>query len=124
MVYFLVGISGAVGAILRYLIGLLFFTNSLFPFATLSVNLIGSYLLAWLTTQFFKRVSISPTVKTAIGTGFVGSFTTFSTVSVETVELFNNGRIQIGMLYLFVSIVGGIFLSQIGFKDSVEEKQP
>jgi len=124
MVYFLVGISGAVGAILRYLVGLLFFTNSLFPFATLSVNLIGSYLLAWLTTQFFKRVSISPTVKTAIGTGFVGSFTTFSTVSVETVELFNNGRIQIGMLYLFVSIVGGIFLSQIGFKDSVEEKQP
>ncbi|MBD8591679.1 MULTISPECIES: fluoride efflux transporter CrcB [Peribacillus] len=123
MNYFLIGIAGALGAILRYLIGLSLFTNSIFPFATLSINLIGSFLLAWLTTNLFKRFSLSPSVKTAIGTGFVGSFTTFSTLSVETVELFKNGRILIGILYIFASIVGGILMSRLGFKVSMEEQK-
>ena len=123
MNYFLIGIAGALGAILRYLIGLTLFTNSIFPFATLSINLIGSFLLAWLTTNLFKRFSLSPSVKTAIGTGFVGSFTTFSTLSVETVELFKNGRILIGILYIFASIVGGILMSRLGFKVSMEEQK-
>lgn len=122
MVYFFVGIAGMLGAILRYLIGLLLFTNTLFPFATLIVNLIGSFLLAWLTTNLFKKLSISPALKTAIGTGFIGSFTTFSTVSVETVELFENGKILMGVLYIFVSIVGGILMSRLGFKVSEEQK--
>jgi CrcB protein len=123
MVYFFVGIAGTFGAILRYLIGLSVFTNALFPYATLSINLIGCFLLAWLTTNLFKRLSISPAVKTAIGTGFVGSFTTFSTFSVETVELFRSGRILIGILYVLASIIGGILLSRLGFKVNVEEQQ-
>ena len=123
MVYFLVGIAGTIGAILRYLIGVLFFTDALFPFATLSINLIGSFILAWLTTYLFKRISISPAMKTAIGTGLVGSFTTFSALSVEVVELVNNGNILIGTLYIFVSIVGGILMGRLGFKVSMEEQQ-
>jgi CrcB protein len=123
MVYFLVGFAGTLGAILRYLIELSLLTNALFPFATLSINLIGSFILAWLTTNLFKRFSISPAVKTTIGTGFVGSFTTFSTLSVETIELFKNGRILIGILYIIVSIVGGILMSRLGFKVSLEEQQ-
>ncbi|MGM7722897.1 fluoride efflux transporter CrcB [Metabacillus sp. Hm71] len=123
MIYFLVGIAGALGAILRYLIGLMFFTNSLFPLATLSINLIGSFLLAWLTTNLFRRLSFSSVVKTAIGTGFVGSFTTFSTVSVETVELFKNESFLIGILYVLVNIIGGILMSQLGFKLNVGEQQ-
>ena len=115
MVYLLVGIAGSLGAILRYLIGLSLFTNSAFPYATLSINLIGSFLLAWLTTQFFKNTSISPVIATAIGTGFVGSFTTFSTLSVETVQLFQSGSIGLGILYVFVSLVGGMLMSRLGF---------
>ena len=115
MVYLLVGIAGSLGAILRYLIGLSLFTNSAFPYATLSINLIGSFLLAWLTTQFFKKTSISPVIATAIGTGFVGSFTTFSTLSVETVQLFQSGSIGLGILYVFVSLVGGMLMSRLGF---------
>lgn len=123
MIYLLVGIAGALGAILRYLIGSSLFINTLFPFATLSINLVGSFLLAWLTTNLFKRFSISSSMKTAIGTGFVGSFTTFSTLSVETVELFKNERILIGILYILASIVGGILMSRLGFKVSKEEQQ-
>lgn len=123
MIYLLVGIAGMLGAIFRYWIGLALFTNTVFPFATLSVNLIGSFLLAWLSTNVFQQFNISPALKTAIGTGFVGSFTTFSTVSVETIELFNDGMVLIGMFYIFVSIVGGMFMCRLGFKSSSVKEQ-
>ena len=120
MVYFLVGISGTLGAILRYVIGLFFFTNSSFPFATLTINLIGSFLLAWLTTNVFKKTALPPALITAIGTGFVGSFTTFSTLSIETVTMFQNGELWLGALYVMASIVGGLFMSRLGF--SLDDK--
>lgn len=115
MIYFFVGIAGALGAMLRYIIGIIFFTNSSFPYATLFINLIGSFILAWLTYGLFKRISLSPEVKTAISTGFIGSFTTFSAVSVETVSLFQNGDALFGVLYIFLSIFGGLIMSQLGF---------
>ena len=116
MIYLFVGIAGSLGAILRYLIGISLFTHSSFPYATLCINLIGSFLLAWLTTRFFKRTSLSPVIKTAIATGFVGSFTTFSTLSVETVQLFQTGAIGLGVLYVTISMIGGFLMSTIGFK--------
>ncbi len=118
MVYFLVGIAGALGSILRYLIGISLFTNSSFPFATLSINLIGSFILAWLTTSLFKKIIVPPAVSTAIVTGFVGSFTTFSAVSVETVALFSNGDILLGVLYVLASVFGGLLMSRLGFRVS------
>ncbi|RBP70186.1 camphor resistance protein CrcB [Alkalibaculum bacchi] len=123
MVYFLVGVAGTFGAILRYLIGVSLLTNSLFPYATLSINLIGSFLLTWLTTRLLKKTSWPSHITTAIGTGFVGSFTTFSTLSVETVKLFQNGAILLGLLYVFVSIVGGLLMSRLGFNIVGEEVQ-
>jgi CrcB protein len=120
MIYLLVGIAGTLGAILRYVIGVSFFTNSPFPLATLLINLSGSFLLAWLTSNLFKRISLSPFLATAIGTGFVGSFTTFSTLSVETVTLFRKGDFLLGITYVIVSIVGGLLLSRLGFKVSNE----
>ena len=123
MIYVWVGIAGTLGAVLRYIIGVSLFTNSTFPFATLMINLSGSFLLAWLTTNLFKRLSISPVTATAIGTGFIGSFTTFSTLSVETVNMLQNGNILLGLVYVFVSIVGGLALSRLGFKVSQEVQE-
>lgn len=120
MVYIFVGIAGALGAMLRYGIGLLFFTNSSFPFATLCINLAGSFLLAWLTYGLFQRSSIAPEIKIAITTGFIGSFTTFSAVSVETVNLFESGNILLGALYIVLSIFGGLLMSQLGFRMNKE----
>lgn len=122
MIYFYIGIAGAIGAILRYIIGICFYTNNPFPFATLSVNLIGSFLLAWLTTQYFKKISWPSHIKTAIGTGFVGSFTTFSTLSVETVELFQNGNSFYGFLYVLISVMGGLLMAKLGFKVEGEKQ--
>ncbi|MBT2739973.1 fluoride efflux transporter CrcB [Bacillus sp. ISL-77] len=123
MIYFWVGIAGTLGAILRYMIGASLFTNSTFPYATLIINLIGSFLLAGLTTNLFKWLSISPVIATSIGTGFVGSFTTFSTLSVETVKLFQVGNIVLGLAYVFVSILGGLAMSRLGFKVSQEVQE-
>lgn len=116
MICFWVGIAGAIGAVLRYLIGVFLFTNSSFPYATLTINLIGSFLLAWLITFLIKRFSLSPAIATVIGTGFIGSFTTFSTLSIETIALFQSGNILLGLLYVFVSIIGGLVMSRLGFR--------
>ncbi|WP_405098769.1 fluoride efflux transporter CrcB [Oceanobacillus sp. FSL H7-0719] len=120
MVYFLIGVAGALGAMLRYIIGIIVFSDSAFPYATLCINLIGSFMLARLTYGVFKRSSIAPEVKTAISTGFVGSFTTFSAVSVETVSLFQSGSVLLGALYIILSIFGGLLMSQWGFRQNRE----
>jgi fluoride exporter len=120
MIYLWVGLAGALGSILRYIIGISLFTNNIFPWATLAVNLFGSFLLAFLTTVIFKKIPISPTATSAIGTGFVGSFTTFSTLSVETVALFNNSYFLLGLIYVLVSMVGGIFMCRMGFRVAKE----
>ncbi|OIU68543.1 fluoride efflux transporter CrcB [Rossellomorea aquimaris] len=115
--YLLVGLAGSLGAMLRYWVGYAFFDESgMFPYATLTVNLIGSFVLALFTTAFVRKFSLPGHVKTAIGTGFIGSFTTFSTLSVETVTLFENGHILLGAVYIFVSILGGLAMSRIGFR--------
>ncbi|OMF59852.1 chromosome condensation protein CrcB [Paenibacillus sp. FSL R5-0490] len=117
MVYILVGAAGFLGAALRYSIGVfLFQENAVFPFATLTVNLLGSFLLAWLTTGLMVRFSLSAHIKTALGTGFVGSFTTFSTLSVETAALFLDGKTALAVLYIAASIIGGLWMSRLGFR--------
>lgn len=123
MLYVYVGIAGVLGAILRYLVGLgLAGESSLFPTATLTANLIGSFLLAWFTTVLFKKSSLPEYVKTAIGTGFVGSFTTFSTFSVETVKLLEGGHAFLGMVYVLISFFGGLMMSRLGFSIRNEGK--
>lgn len=117
MVYLLVGAAGFLGASLRYFVGVFFFHEStVFPFATLTVNLLGSFLLAWLTTGLFIRISLPSHIKTALGTGFIGSFTTFSTLSVETVNLLLHGKLVLAFLYIVASIFGGLWMSRLGFQ--------
>jgi len=123
LAYFWIGIAGFFGAILRYSIGLFLFDESeVFPFATLTINLIGSFLLSWFTTAIVKRFSIPDHLKTAIGTGFIGSFTTFSTLSVETVALIHNNELFLALVYVLISIVGGLIMSRLGYR-VVKEKR-
>lgn len=118
MIYFYIGLAGSLGAILRYLVGIIFLSNSLFPFPTLVVNLVGCYALAFLTSRVFF---LSSRLKTVIGTGFLGAFTTFSALSVETVKLFEHGKVWMALLYIVVSIIGGILMSNLGWKKGVSE---
>ncbi|WP_214701047.1 MULTISPECIES: fluoride efflux transporter CrcB [unclassified Exiguobacterium] len=122
MLYIYVGLAGAVGALARYGLGLLVdsFETSPFPVATLFINLIGSFLLGWLTHQFLQAGKPSPQIVTIVGTGMIGSFTTFSTFSVETIQLVENDHALLAVAYVFLSITLGLWSSWFGYRIGIK----
>lgn len=124
MLYVYVGLAGAVGALARYGLGLMVdsLESSVFPVATLLTNLIGSFLLGWLTHMFLRTGKPSPQFVTIVGTGMIGSFTTFSTFSVETIRLLEESRIGLALLYVFLSITLGLGSSWLGYRVGVRRK--
>lgn len=110
-----VGIGGFVGAILRSLISDVIPQVNGFPLATLLINLFGSFLLVYILTAGVKKWQLHPTVILGVGTGLIGSFTTFSTFSVETLHLIENHAYILAAIYILLSLVGGFTLSFIGF---------
>jgi fluoride exporter len=116
MVYLYVGIGGAIGSILRYLVSYLSLpTLDYFPVGTLFVNLLGAFVLGWFVTRVFPLASISNEIKTAISTGIIGSFTTFSTLSVEVIQFIQSGQYLLLFFYLSLSVIGGLILTAIGY---------
>ncbi|MBP1932752.1 fluoride efflux transporter CrcB [Ammoniphilus resinae] len=111
-----VGIGGFFGAILRYTLGEWIHTTNGFPLGTLIINLLGCLLLAWFFTITTKKWQIHPPIKVGIGTGFVGAFTTFSTFSVETLNLINHHQMGLAILYVLVSVFGGLGFALVGAK--------
>ncbi|MDX5981369.1 fluoride efflux transporter CrcB [Exiguobacterium profundum] len=124
MIYIYVGLAGAVGALARYGLGMMVDSigPSAFPVSTLLINLIGSFLLGWLTHMFLRTGKLSPQFVTIVGTGMIGSFTTFSTFSVETIRLLDESRIGLALLYVFLSITLGLGSSWLGYRVGVIRK--
>jgi fluoride exporter len=87
--YLYVFIGGGLGSAARYwLSGLVQRTaNSLFPYGTLSVNIIGCFLIGLLMTTFEDRFLLNPTLRVFLTIGILGGFTTFSTFSYDTISL-------------------------------------
>ena len=108
-----VGIAGAIGAICRVGIGEMLNGS---PIATLTVNLLGTFILCLLSAGVIRQLTTDQQLQTAITTGFLGSFTTFSAFSMETVSLFQNGQVMLGSLYVFVSISVVLSLGMLGFR--------
>lgn len=116
MVYLYVGVGGAIGSFFRYVLSQISFPVwNHFPIGTLLVNLIGTFLLGWLTARIMPSEKMSHAMKTGISTGIIGSFTTFSTLSVESVQLINQSHFAELGVYLSFSLVGGIILSAYGY---------
>ena len=108
----LIGCGGAIGAMLRSVISNTFNPKTGFPFGTLSVNLIGAFLLGLLTAYTASR--IDPVWRPILGTGFLGGLTTFSTFSIETVQLLQGEQWKTGILYLSSQIVFGLTMGLLG----------
>ena len=85
---FAVGIGGFIGAIVRFTLSgwVQKMSNSTFPFGTLSVNILGSFLIGFLFL-YFQQINLSPNQKALFITGLLGALTTFSTFSLDTVLL-------------------------------------
>ena len=93
--------------------------------ATIIINLIGAFVLAFITGALPYLIEVSNDLMTGLSVGLVGGFTTFSTFSFDSVNLFLNHKIGIGLLYVLVSLIGGLILAQIGTKlgKSFENKE-
>lgn len=110
--------GGAIGAALRYLIGLACSRWALanLPLGTLSVNLLGCFLLGVLMALGQKYASFSGAPYLMLTVGVCGAFTTFSTFSADSIRLMDNGQWLTVLLYLSLSIVGGFLLFYLGRK--------
>ena len=112
-----VGIGGFIGAILRFSSS--YYINKLigasFPFGTLGVNVIGSFLIGFLALYFEQ--TIAPNAKALLITGMLGALTTFSTFSLETVLMLQQGlytkaffNVALNVLFTLSATVAGMIL--------------
>ncbi|NOZ13528.1 MAG: fluoride efflux transporter CrcB [Acidobacteria bacterium] len=103
--------GGGLGAILRYLLSEAVYRISgpTFPWGTLTVNLVGCYLigLAW---QYSEMFLVSSGIRIFILTGVLGAFTTFSTFSLETLTLLRDGEIKMAVSNQILSVAFGLIL--------------
>ena len=110
-----VAVGGAFGALARYGLGRVVHSGAdAFPRATFAINVIGAFVLgAFLTIVHVRRVA-ARLARPLFAIGFLGAFTTFSTMAVETVTLVKDGHAALGLAYLAVSITVGLFTCALG----------
>ena len=113
--FLLVALGGGIGSMLRY--GTLLMINAkYFPWSTLAVNIIGSFLIGLILALSIKEESILYNWKLFLATGVCGGFTTFSAFSMENMELLQNGKYLLAATYIALSVVLGIAAAFAGFK--------
>src|SRR5438067_4193517 len=114
--YLAVGVAGLLGAIARLAVsrgvGKWFPVN--FPVGTLVINVSGSFILGFFLTYIVDRPSISDVTRLAIGTGFVGAYTTFSTLMWESAKLSDDGAGIQAVMNLLGSLVLGLVAVRLG----------
>jgi len=110
-----IALGGALGAVSRFLLSGLVdgLAGKGFPYGTLVVNVIGSFLIGVALVWFMTRTDSSLT-RDAVVVGFLGSLTTFSTFSIQTLTLFQTGAVEKAMLNILVSVVVCIAASAVG----------
>lgn len=109
MLYLYLAAGGVAGTIARYRVGVWAATWSAsgFPWGTVIVNLAGSFILGF-ATRTTAAVPVSPEVRGLIAIGFCGAFTTFSTFSLDTVSLVQQGAWGRAAVYAFGSLALGL----------------
>ncbi len=101
-----VALGSAAGGVARFLLSAWLEQRAAtsFPFATLLVNISGSLLLGFLATWTYETVGVSPEWRALLTTGLCGGYTTFSTFSLETVALLEEGELGRASLYIALSV--------------------
>ncbi|MGB9761076.1 MAG: fluoride efflux transporter CrcB [Sulfurihydrogenibium sp.] len=113
--YLVLAFGGAVGTIGRYLVGVysakLLGTN--FPYGTLIVNVLGSFIIGFFMIIFLEKLSLDPIWRLFVAVGFCGGFTTMSSFSFETLMLLSDGEYLKAFLNVFLNVflsLGSTFL--------------
>ena len=112
----LVGVAGSIGALIRYSLGRFFAerVSGPFPAGTFIINLSGAFLIGLLAGLVGHHL-VSVTVQTIVATGFLGGYTTFSTMQWESVQLFRGGSNVQGLLYLGGTFALGLLVAAGGW---------
>jgi CrcB protein len=112
--FLLVGLGGALGTILRFAANLLY-NNRSFPVTTLLINITGSFVIG-MVIAFSIKNEASDNWKLFLATGLCGGFTTFSAFSFENLQLLQNGKFMISLMYILGSMLLGILAAWLGYK--------
>jgi CrcB protein len=116
MKIFAVGCGGFLGAIARYelanLIGTRLKTD--FPFSTFIINITGSFILAFFMTLILGKFAVNPLWRLFFAVGFLGAYTTFSTLEYETFSLINDSQFFLASLNILGSATAGLFAVWLG----------
>ena len=114
--YVAVGIGGMIGSVVRYVVSLLFRTDNFasFPWATFLVNISGAFFLTFLLFLPVIKTRLKEPLFIGLTTGVIGSYTTFSTIIVEVVAVWNESNF-IAVLYILLTIFVGLLFSYAGY---------
>jgi CrcB protein len=121
-ILFSVAFGGAIGALTRFVITEIISsrTQSVWPWGTLVVNIIGAFLIGVLFVVFAEKMILPDVWRTLLVAGFLGSLTTFSTFSLELFNLISTGQLQVALFYLAVSVLScllmvcaGVYLARL-----------
>ncbi len=106
-IYFAIALGGSLGAISRYWVSTTTYSwlGSNFPYGTLMVNVTGSLVVGFLTVVLVQRFDVSDEVRLGLIVGFLGSFTTFSAFSIDTIHWIENGAVIKSLAYILVSVI-------------------
>ena len=121
--YGAVAAGGVIGALLREMLEVGVPSVHHFPLATLLINWSGSFFLAWFYTLTIWKWKVPQWVRAGVGTGIVGAYTTFSTFAVETDALLSRGRTDTAVLYVVLSLFGGLAFAAWGGRLGGERKE-
>lgn len=112
----LVGLGGFLGSTLRWALSvwMMQFGNILLPWGTLTVNLAGCFLIGLLIGANSQAGTLAIDWRLFMATGFCGSFTTFSTFSLENIQLMQQGQYPAAFSYMAISLVAGLSLTGAG----------
>lgn len=111
-----VGAGGFIGAVCRYLIGLIPLKEGYaFPMKTFLINIVGSFIIGVVSALAMRTGFLNPRLLLFLKVGICGGFTTFSSFALETTDLLKDGKIYLAVIYMVLSVsVGGlaVFLGQ------------
>jgi CrcB protein len=112
-----IGIGGAIGSMLRYQLGAIIHARlgDAFPYGTLVINVVGSFLLALLAALGLRGELMAPSLRLALGTGVLGGFTTYSTFNYDTLRLFQTGAPALAALNVAATVIVSLIAGVLGW---------